>query len=69
MQYNTFLLHTQPSLGTDEDILPYKKVMENTERNLLLKARQKYKSMRAMGKALGLSHVAVARKMKKYNIE
>lgn len=66
---DTFLLHTQPVLETDQNILPYKETMANTERNLLLKARRKYKSMRAMGKALGLSHVAVARKMKKYNIE
>lgn len=68
---SVLLQQTQPALKTelDQDILPYKEVMENTERNLLLKAKRKYKSMRAMGKALGLSHVAIARKMKKYNIE
>lgn len=51
-----------------DDVLPLKEVLKNTERELLLKAKQRYKTTRAMGKVLGVSHVTVAHKLKQYGI-
>jgi len=43
-------------------------VLENTERTLLLEARQRHGSQMLMAKALGIDQSTVARKMKKYGI-
>jgi PAS domain S-box-containing protein len=44
-------------------------VLENTERSLLLEARQRHGSQMLMAKALGVDQSTVARKMKKHGIQ
>jgi transcriptional regulator with PAS, ATPase and Fis domain len=43
-------------------------IMENTERALLMEARQAYGSQILMGKALGVNQSTIAKKMKKYSL-
>ena len=63
-------LFTDSSISSDtsDDIPPLKKALEKTERDLLLKAKMRYKTTRAMSKVLGVSHVTVAQKLKQYGI-
>ena len=58
---------SMPSDSSD-DIPPLKEALEKTERELLFKAKQRYKTTRAMSKVLGVSHVTVAQKLKQYGI-
>ena len=58
---------SMPSDSSD-DIPPLKTALEKTERDLLFKAKQRYKTTRAMSKVLGVSHVTVAQKLKQYGI-
>jgi TyrR family helix-turn-helix protein len=51
-----------------DEVIPLKTALENAEKELLIKAKQIYKTTRAMGKALGVSHVTVAQKLKRYDI-
>ncbi len=57
-----------PSRSSSEEVIPLKRALENTEKNLLIKAKRRYKTTRAIGKVLGISHVSVAQKLKAYNI-
>ncbi|GGB60722.1 sigma-54 interaction domain-containing protein [Fictibacillus barbaricus] len=45
-----------------------KEIVEETEKQVLLKARKKYKTTVGMAKALGTSQPSIVRKMKKYQI-
>ena len=49
-------------------ILSLKEALAQTERELLLKAIRQYKTTRAMGKILGVSHVTIAQKLKQYGM-
>ena len=49
-------------------ILSLKEALAQTERELLLKAKRQYKTTRAMGKILGVSHVTIAQKLKQYGM-
>jgi PAS domain S-box-containing protein len=53
---------------TGPEELTLNQVLENTERSLLLEARQRHGSQMLMAKALGVDQSTVARKMKKYGI-
>jgi TyrR family helix-turn-helix protein len=45
-----------------------KEIIEEAEKQVLLKARKKYKTTVGMAKALGISQPSIVRKMKKYQI-
>ena len=48
------------------EILPLKQVLEEAERQLLMKARSVYNSTYKMAQALGVNQSTVVRKLKKY---
>ncbi len=52
----------------DMDIMPLEKAIEQVERNLLQKAKEKYKSSRKIAQALQVDQSTVVRKMKKYGL-
>ena len=52
----------------DPDIIPLEKAVELTEKRLLQKAKEKYKSTRKIAHALEVDQSTVARKMKKYGL-
>lgn len=54
--------------NVEEEIVPLREAVEETERKILIAAKRKYKTTRAMAEALGISHVTVAEKIKKYGI-
>ena len=61
--------HDSTGTEPDEMGIPYlKDALEQTERALLTKALNKYKKSRKVGQVLGISHTAVLKKMKKYQI-
>jgi len=61
---------TQPInyLVKDDIIIPLKKAVAETEKNLIKKALEKYKTTRKAAKALGIDQSTVVRKAKKYKI-
>jgi len=50
------------------EALTLNQVLDNTERRLLLEARQRHGSQTLMAKALGIDQSTVARKLKKHGI-
>jgi TyrR family helix-turn-helix protein len=58
----------QASIKLDMEIMPLEKAIEQVERNLLQKAREKYKSSRKIAQALQVDQSTVVRKMKKYGL-
>lgn len=52
----------------DPDIMPLEKAVELTEKRLLQKAKEKYKSTRKIARVLKVDQSTVARKMKKYGL-
>lgn len=50
------------------DIIPLKEAVEETEKQLLKKATEKYGSSRKVAEALGKDHSTIVRKLKKYGI-
>lgn len=50
------------------DIIPLKDAVEETEKQLLKKATEKYGSSRKVAEALGKDHSTIVRKLKKYGI-
>jgi transcriptional regulator of aroF, aroG, tyrA and aromatic amino acid transport len=43
-------------------------IVEAVERDVLIRSLQQHKSSRQLGKMLGLSHTAILKKLKKYNL-
>jgi PAS domain S-box-containing protein len=56
------------SLFPEEKILPLREAKEQTEKELISYALQKYKSIREAARHLEVDHSTIIRKMKKYNI-
>ncbi|MDF9408859.1 sigma 54-interacting transcriptional regulator [Pelotomaculum isophthalicicum JI] len=57
-------------LEQDEERIPsLKEALENTEKDILTKALKKYKKSRQVGQVLGISHTAVLKKIKKYQMK
>lgn len=52
----------------EDTILSLKEAIEDMEKSILAKALKKYKRSRKVGQALGISHTAVLKKIKKYNL-
>lgn len=52
----------------EESIPSLKEALERTEKDILTKALKKYKRSRQVGQALGISHTAVLKKIKKYQM-
>lgn len=52
----------------DSEIIPMEKAIEQTERRLLEKAKEKYKSTRKIANVLEIDQSTVVRKMKKYGL-
>lgn len=52
----------------DESIPRLKEALEEREKEIVLKAITKYKNIRRTGQILGISHTAVQRKLKKYQV-
>jgi len=52
----------------EEPIPPLKEALEHTEKIILSKALKKYKSSRHISRVLGISHTAVLKKIKKYQL-
>ena len=52
----------------DDSLLSLKEAVALTEKRILTEALKKYKKSRIIGQALGISHTAVLKKMKKYQI-
>lgn len=50
----------------DDYIPPLREALEAKEKQLIIKAFNKYKNLRRTGEILGISHTAVLRKLKKY---
>lgn len=57
-----------PAESIDSDIMPLEQAIEHTERLLLQKAKDKYKSTRKIALALQVDQSTIARKMKKYGL-
>jgi PAS domain S-box-containing protein len=57
-----------PSSTSLDEARTLKEVMDETERQVLLNARKKYKTTVRMAEALGTSQPSIVRKMKKYQI-
>ncbi|MCM3719204.1 sigma-54 interaction domain-containing protein [Fictibacillus phosphorivorans] len=58
-----------PSTATHmTESLNLKETLEETEKDILLKARKRYKTTVQMAQALGISQPSIVRKMKKYHI-
>jgi len=53
----------------DEALSTLKDVLESVEKDVLSKALKKYKNSRKIGHALGISHTAVLKKIKKYSLQ
>jgi len=54
------------SQEVEEQFPRLKDALEETEKELVIKAYKKYKNIRSTGEILGISHTAVLRKLKKY---
>lgn len=52
----------------DPDVTSLKEALDNAERDILIRASGKYKTTRAIAKALGVSQPTIVRKLQKYNI-
>lgn len=58
-----------PEAGHKEEPLStLKEVVEEAEKNILSGALKKYRNSRQIGRALGISHTAVLKKLKKYHL-
>jgi len=69
--FTTAVTYADDKPGTEqtEEAIPLlKEALEITEKEILFKALKKYKNSRNIGQALGISHTAVLKKLKKYQL-
>lgn len=67
--HNATNLNNMLGIEQTEEVIPLlKEALENTEKKILSKALKKYKNSRNIGQALGISHTAVLKKLKKYQL-
>lgn len=59
-------ISTLTSQDIDEYIPQLREAVEQREKEVILKAYEKFKNIRSTGEALGISHTAVLRKLRKY---
>ena len=59
---------TSNTTNTLNEDMNLAQALDNTEKEILLKAKEKYKSSRKMAKALGVSQPTIVRKLHKYGI-
>lgn len=59
---------TSNTSGSFNEGMSLAQVLDNTEKEILLNAKEKYKSSRKMAKALGVSQPTIVRKLHKYGI-
>jgi len=58
-----------PEPPDEKEFIPQlKEALAQTEKDLLIKALKNFNNSRSIGKALGISHTAVLKKIKKYNL-
>lgn len=67
-----FIINTSNALidnkSSESGALPLQDIVEKAEKSAIQSAMNEYKSLRKVGKVLGVSHTTVMNKVKKYGI-